>query len=240
MITLGILIGRTRFKCGSPDDATLGNQFVADQIGEVLDEMVTEMNLTSVPWFAPRFELEVSANEDLYPIPVKDFGKLLFVHTFKQDDPTFSTTVVDVVAEPMLYTYLQGGDPGVVQTGFSAQGMATVNKDGKMYIRVAPIPGTSATYMCIYEPDRVQPNGLQAPVQRMQQFTNYLTDRAAYKLLPYAGMDSDRYTQIQATLGAEIQRGELRFRRWRRSDHQSNASRSIPYGANRWPNRRFF
>jgi len=231
MANLDILTGRVRWKAGSPPDSVLGNQVILDALYETIDKLTVPLVLSRAQWFGPRFQLNVDPGEDFYPVPVGDFGKPRMVIT-SSSNPEIGTQIVDIVDEPDLIMYHHGGDPGLAIL-HAAQAMAPVYKDGQWWMRVAPVPRIAATYEVIYEPDRIRPQTLQDIAFRLQQFDNLVTDKAAIKVLPYAGNPSEKAQLIQSTLMGEIKETEFWFNRYRRSSHQPNVTRTIAYGNNR-------
>lgn len=231
MANVEILIGRTRWKVGSPSDAIMGNQMVVDALFETIDKLTIPLVLSRAQWFGPRFPLEVSPGEEFYVVPVGDFGKPRLVLT-ASDNPNYGTQIVDVVDEPDLIMYHGGGDPGPAIV-HAASAIAPVYKDGQWFLRIAPIPRLAASYEVIYEPDRAQPQSLSDQAFRLQQFDSLVTDQTALDLLPYAGNSPEKFKMIQETLAAKITKAEFWFNRYRRASHQPNVTRTISYGANR-------
>lgn len=247
MSTLAYIQQRVHSKWDNSIQALTNPGETIEWIFEVLDEVVTELNLSSQSWLVPRFILTVDAGRDTYLISRPDFGRLQLVVT----NPTTtekSVKVVDIVDEPQLFNFYSGGDTGPSGVSHAAQACCLIHKDGESYIKFGPIPNASCEYLIIYEPSQVRPEGRGDPAFRLPQFDGYIADRTAFKGLPYqkwAEFDQlpaveklkankMKRDEIRETLVLEIQRADLRFRRFRQSDRQTDTFRSIPYGARRW------
>jgi hypothetical protein len=231
MANLEILLGRVRWKVGSPSDSILGDQVLLDAIFETVDKLTVPLVLSRAQWFGPRFPLDVSPGQEFYSVPVGDFGKPRLVLT-SSTNIEHGTRIVDVVDEPDLIMYHGGGDPGPAII-HAAQAIAPVYKDGQWFLRIAPIPRLSASYVVIYEPQQSRPGSFGDTAFILQQFDNLLTDKAALKVLPYAANDDQKYARIEKRLMAEVADTEFWFNRYRRASHQPNVTRTLSYGANR-------
>jgi hypothetical protein len=227
--------GSVRRKLGFPSEDIISNGLIDEYTGEILDELVTELNLSSQSWLVPRFILPVNAFDEMSPVNTANFGRVQFITTYKDGDPQFRSRYVEVVDEPMLVKYFGGGTPGPTGVLHSARAFALVYKDGQQFLRVAPIPQESSEYQVIYEPSVVRPGSPTDQVFRLPQFDSYVSDLVALKMLPdNTELNDDDYEKRETNLEKFIARGDNRFRRFKQSDRQSNNSRSRPFGAVRW------
>jgi hypothetical protein len=234
MSTLSKAIADVKRKLGEPDERKLDEGTYIEFILEVDDELVTELNLSSISWLVPRFPLSVDPGDDIYLInKVNDFGRIDYVVTRKESDPNFNTRRVRVVSEPELISYFNGGDAGPSGVEHSALACALISKDGQPALRFAPIPEMAADYEVVYTPSTNRPQSKTAKNFKLEQFDGYLTDRAAFKMLPYAGLNEVDYQRIKEILAAEIVRGDGRFRRFKQSDRRTGNFRAVPFGASR-------
>jgi hypothetical protein len=161
-----------------------------------------------------------------------------FITTWKEGDPKFKSRYVEDVDEPNLVKYFGGGTPGPDGIVHSARAFALVYKEGQQFLRVAPIPSMAAEYQVIYEPSTVRPTSPDDQLFRLPQFDGYVSDLVALRMLPYAKLDSEIHSNIKETLETFITRADIRFRRFKQSDRQTNNFRSTPFGAGRWRRRR--
>lgn len=253
MGTLSYIIQRVHSKWDQSIQAITNPGETVELVREVLDELVTELNLSTQSWLVPRFTLTVDAGTDTYAVPVGDFGRLQLVVAVSTTG-TAQARPIDIVDEPQLIGYFHGGDQGPSGITNSAEACCLIFKDGQAHIKFGPIPNATGEYLVIYEPDQVHPQGLNKSAFRMPQFDGYLADRVAFKGLPYQrwkefeGMDAverlkanqAKRAEIRETLGLEIARADVRFRRFRQSDRQTDTFRARPYGARRWKRARYY
>lgn len=229
-----------RRKVGFPKREVLDDGIIYAVLLEVYDELVTELNLSGVSWYAPRFTVTTNADEDEYDVlgQAGDFGRALFVMTANDSNLNHHARVIQVVDEPQLIKYFEGGVRGAEGLNHSANAVSFAYREGTLMMRFAPIPRETAQYTVVYEPDVVRPQAIQENAFRLAQFSGYATDRASQKVLPYAGLDAEMLAAISATLATEVARGDLRFRRFKANDRQTNVFKSVPFGRNRWGRRR--
>lgn len=228
------------FKLGTPDERVLNENDYIRALFEVDDELVTELNLSSQSWLVPRFPLTVSAGNDAYLIETTNFGRGQYLVTRKDGDPTFHPSVVHFVDEATLMQSYGGGSPAPSGVEFSAVAAALTQLNGAPAIRLAPVPSMTAMYTVVYEPATARPDSKQAEMFLLPQFIGYLTDRATFKLAPYAGLDDTTFKRIMSVLMPEIARGDIRFRIYKQSMWQQDNIRAVPFGYKRWRRPRFF
>ncbi len=241
MASLSEYIQTVHFKVGSPDERLLSEYDFIRTILEVDDEKVTELNLSSQGWLVPRYTLTINPHQDTYSISqVGDFGRGIYMVTKKEGSLTHRAGMVKFVDEPELVMYYGGGSPGASGVEFSIKAAALITYNGERAIRVAPTPQMTATYQVVYEPRTSRPQSKQDKVFQLEQFDGYLTDLAAWKLLPHnTELDETRYGRLLTRLQTDIGRGDLRFRMYKQSDRQSNNIRAVPFGRSRWGHQRF-
>lgn len=243
MASLSKAIADVRRKLAEPDERQLDEGSIIEFILEVDDELVTELGLSGISWLVPRFPLQVDPGIDTYSLAGKatDLGRIQYVVTRRESDPNFNAKRVRVVDEPELIASFGGGDAGPAGVEHSAVACALISdKDGLPALRFGPIPEMAAEYEVVYTPSTGRPSSKGSKNFKLEQFDGYLSDRAARKAMPYAGLGDTDYERIKQTLDSEIARGDLRFLRYRRSDRRTGNFTSVPFGASRWSRRRSF
>lgn len=249
MASLSWYIGAVRRKWRYPNEQVISDGNIIEIIYEVLDEMVTELNLSSQEWYAPRFPLTVASGQDVYPITqVGDYGRGIFAYTQDLTIPSFSSRRVLITDEEPLYASYEGGDPGPSGTKHSVNMIAQYWDAGQWYLKFAPIPMAACDYIIVYSPNQVRPSAINEEAFRLKEFDNLITDMVAFKGLPlitwpeFEGLPPMQRQQcnitarndIRSTLEVEIERGMIRFRRFRQSDRKNTDFRVKPYGRERW------
>lgn len=235
------LIGAVRRKCGfyAPSDGP-DEGIVAEFILEVLDEATTELGLATPTWYLPRFSITAQVGVDETQISqVGDFGRAYMVLTAPSTAGPYDTRVVEMVDSSVLYRLYGAGDRSQTTSGSSntiwASACAFSFHDGSHWFQVGPVPSSSADYTILYEPDVVRPPSASEPQAfRLPQFDSYISDLAAFRVLPYVTMDQGRKKNISDMLVTTISDGAQRFRRFRQSDRNNDRVQSIPFGAYRW------
>jgi hypothetical protein len=240
MGTLNKLIADVRRRLNYTDERILSEEMVIHFLVDVDDELVTELNLSSVSWLVPRFPLNVSAGKEYYPITAPNFGKGQFIATIKDSNPQFKSSLIYFVDEDSLIARYGGGGHAAAGVEFSMRGAALVTVQGTRQIRVAPIPSMPATYQVVYEPSIYRPHSKGETAFPLDNFDAYIADRAAFKCLPYAGLEEPMKSDIRTALEAGISEGARRFLMYRRSDRQQNNIRTQPWGQNRWGRRKIY
>lgn len=250
MSTLSYIQARVHAKWDQSLQSQLNPGETIELISEVLDDLNTELNLSSQSWLVPRLRITTSSNQETYRLNFGRGSRINMVYTASSGSTSFNTRVIDVVDEPQLMGYYHGGDGGATtgNTYHSAEAVCMIYTDDGPFLKFAPIPKGSAEYVVVYEPDRVPPAGLTSEAFRLPQFDHYIADRAAFKGLPYqqwkefeslAPVDKlkanqMRRSEINAMLMVEMARAERQFRRFKQSDRQTDTFRARPFGNSRW------
>src|SRR5262245_25227376 len=105
-------------KLRQPSEKSMGEGMFIDEAAiEVADELVTDANQTREPWFLMSFTLNVEVGKDEYAIDAKapGLGKLRYVWTVDDTDPTHRRRPVDIVPFESLTDYFYAGQPSSVE-----------------------------------------------------------------------------------------------------------------------------
>lgn len=240
-----------------PSERSLPTGYIDEAGIEVSDYLVTELNQTRVPWFLLDFILTVSPNQDEYLIDAMapSFGKARFVYTIDPTDPNHHRRPVTIADGPEdLTAYYSGGDPAyrMLPSNWqhTARAIAFVFKVGfGNKAMVGPIPGQTAQYKVIYEPDSLRPDSPWADVNRLRQFDAYAAALTAQKCVTNCewevfDMIDDPAVREAANRG---RRQELatainnamplladQFHRFKWTNKNPQDGRTIPFGSSRW------
>jgi hypothetical protein len=242
-----LLVGRIRDKLDAPSQEQIGDGKIASMMLEVIDELNTEFHLTKLGWNARKKPVTVAPGKDEYKLDLGDFGMASLVITRDQTDRNHNTRLIRIVNRPELYVYFGAGDRGPAGEKHSALACSFYNENKEDRVQFAPIPERVAEYLIFYKPDIDRPGSKEDQAFIEPEFDGYLSDRAAFKLLPYVhwfGSDKDalepnamKADSLRDTLIAEIKRGDNRFLRFKRTKFQSNSIERIAYGQHRWGRR---
>jgi hypothetical protein len=247
MATIRKSIGDVRRKLVHPDEDSLSDGVIAETLVEVTDELVTELNQTGQAWFICDAIIDVSAGEDSYPLAsvAPGFSKARNVWTMDDSDTEHRRRPVEIVSYDELTRYYGGGDPGQSQMEHSAAACAFIydNEAGDNKIVFAPIPSQTAQYKVIYEPNVVRAQSKDGVAFRLDQFDGYVASLAAMRCLAHCQWttlkDDDkaiarRIATIQGVEGAQIERGDELFRRFKKSNRNKERTQVRRFGRGRW------
>lgn len=247
MATIRKSLGDVRRKLVFPDEDSLSDGVISEYLIEVTDQLVTEMNQTGQEWFICDAIIEVSPDEDSYPLAgiAPGFSKARNLWTMDESDSTHRRRPVEIVDFDDLTRHYGGGSPDESQLEHSAAACALIydREAGDNKIVFAPIPSMAAQYKLIYEPNVVRAQSKEDVAFRLDQFDGYVASLAAIHCLPHCTWNSlkddekaisRRISLIQATENAAIERGDELFRRFKKSNRNREKITVRKFGRGRW------
>lgn len=240
-------IGSIRRKLDFPDEAKLSDGMIAEYLIETVDYLITELQQTNAEWFISSTIIDVSANEDTYPLDgaVAGFGKARDVWSIDDSDVNHRRQVVNIVSYEDLNSYYHGGDRPLGGTYWkhNSQACAFVyNQDeGRQEIIFAPVPSQTVQYKLVYEPDVVRAPTTSGTAFRLRQFDALVSDKAAIKCIRHCewkGLDTmqarAKANDLRGDISTALMEEEDQFRRFKWSNINANDNSTIGFGAGRW------
>lgn len=221
---------------------------VAEYLLEVLDRLVTELCNTDQTWYINTKQLTLTANRDTYGLDeaLPSFGKVHFVYSVFNDGTSSTLRIpIDVVEYDKLIEHYQqpyftAGQPPNLVIGRRAVSFIYDIEAGNQAV-FSPMPQATETVQIVYEPDVQRPGAKADTLFRFSQFDGYVSDSAAFEMLPHCtwlGLDDAgnmaKQSMLRAHLGELVQRGDELFRRWKRSSRNVTDYQRKPFGESRW------
>lgn len=253
MTTALFLIGSIERKLGYPSAPNQG--VIGEFLVETIDEKVTDLNLSRVPWFLAKATIDVSPGESVYSLDSAAPGldKPRYLYTVDDTQPAYCRRPVDLVDYESLTTYYRGGDmsnqaianlPYYNYERHSAIA-ASVYFDARRgnVIEFAPVPNQAASYVLVYEVATMRPQSKDSEAWRFEQFNGYVSDSAALKILAHCewkGMQPQEFPAKRASIAGgpaqgyglvvDVAKGDRRFWMWKHSGKNPSGLTSVPFG----------
>lgn len=145
-----------------------------------------QLQNTQAAWSVANWPLTVAAGVEDYLVTATDFGKPFIVYTEDTNDPTLPRVEIPFALLQNMDQFYAG--PRQVNASgsnvFTTSVVSFYRSGESYYVRVAPVPGGSATYRVWYE---VAPQGASAlsSTPGLTPFHHLIRTQAALAALPY-------------------------------------------------------
>lgn len=220
----------TRRRLMFPDRASLPTGVLDDFLIETLDQLVTEMNQTDVPWYLAKCRIPVNPTQSLYNLDnltggSAPYGKARYLYTVDDANPNHQRQPVDLVSFEGLQENFGGGQPTVAASDVAKHSAEAVSvyylqspPGPGNFMEFGPIPAQAAEYEFIFEPATSRPGSRTDTGFRFDQFDAMVAALTAQRIMPYAtwkGISEEkeaaRKTELRGTLAYDL--GSIEERR---------------------------
>lgn len=188
----------TRRRLMFPDHSALPVGILDDYLIETLDQLVTEMNQTDVPWYLAKCRIPVNPTQSVYNLDnltggSAPYGKARYLYTVDDSNPNHQRRPVDLVSYEGLQENFGGGQVTIASSGVNKHSaesasvyyLASPPGPGN-FIELGPIPAQAAEYEFMFEPATARPGGRGDTGFRFDQFDAMVAALTALRVMSYA------------------------------------------------------
>lgn len=165
----------------SPDNAKLF-EFLGNQVLH----HTSQLQNSSAAWSVDDWQFSTSEGDEDYLVTAENFGKPFLCYTEDTSDPHLPRVEIPF-AKLQNVDQFYSGPRQIYSTGsniFTASVFSFYRKPEGWYVRIAPVPGGSATYVVWFETAMIAPSSL-GDTPGLTPFHHLIRVQAALASLPY-------------------------------------------------------
>lgn len=166
-----------------------------------------QLQNSGAPWSVNSWAFTAADGQEDYLVTATDFGKPFIVYTEDTSDPTLPRVEIPFAMLQNMDQFY-AGPRQIASSGtnvFTATVMAFYRTSDSYYVRLAPVPGSSATYRVWYE---TAPQGVTSlgDTPGLTPFHHLIRVQAALAALPYCGWGDIRSDALRRATAAAWER----------------------------------